>query len=107
MEILLVVLGGMIIVLGYIVYNLNHKLETMEEEIEIAISQSDDAWTYVLFIQKELDKTYKNMKIIDRNGSFQSDDETGSTFKSLLSLLENLNKYILDTNNIIEDESKK
>lgn len=92
-----------IIILIYIVYNLNNKLEIAEEELEIAISQSDDAWTYIQFIKNELSKTYEHMKIIDRNGSFQSDDETGIIFKNILKLLENLDQYI---NKEIENDAK-
>lgn len=80
-----------IITLGYVIWNLLKKLEKLEDFVE---SQQDK-------LEYNLDKLtalYLGMKEIDSTGSFESDDEVGSTFTDLKTLIEKNLKEIEETN---------
>ena len=64
-----IVLGIVVLTEGYIIWNLMRKtelLETWVEEFTVLIENVND-----------------ELKTIDSNGSFESDDETGAIFKQI------------------------
>ena len=64
------------------------------------IKQVEDLSSYMY---RTIDKSYQRMKQIDSKGSFESDDEAGSTFIMLKSVIENLQKEF----NAQEEEKTK
>ena len=66
--------------LSYAVYNLLKKLERYEDVI------AENTQTYVEILSA--------MKEIDSTGAFESDDEVGSTFTDLKTLIERNNKIL-------------
>ncbi len=68
---------------GYGIYNLLNKLERYED----VIAMNTDTYIQILNAMKEIDST----------GAFESDDEVGSTFTDLKTLIEK-NKQILNGN---------
>lgn len=48
----------------------------------------------ILDIQNQVDNTVKTMQQIDINGSFEADDEVGTTFQQLKSIVEQTEEYI-------------
>ena len=65
---------------GYIIWNLNRKLEHMESWVESFILRVKD--------------TYNNMMDVDSKGHFEADDEVGSIFQGIKSIITELNESI-------------
>ena len=74
---ILVILLG---ISGYVIWNLNRKLEHMESWVE----------SFVLRVRD----TYNNMMDVDSKGHFEADDEVGSIFQGIKSIITELNESI-------------
>tara|TARA_B100000214_G_scaffold335816_1_gene279342 strand:+ start:283 stop:543 length:261 start_codon:yes stop_codon:yes gene_type:complete len=72
-----IVLGIVILVEGYVIWNLMRKTELLETWVE-------DFGDRISQVQREL-------KEIDSTGHFESDDEIGSIFKSIKEVINELN----------------
>ena len=75
-----IVLGIVILVEGYIIWNLNRKTELLETWVE-------DFGDRVTRVQQELSE-------IDSTGHFESDDEIGSIFDSIKEIINDLNNFV-------------
>ena len=65
---------------GYVIWNLNRKLEHLESWVE----------SFVLRVRD----TYNNMMGVDAKGHFEADDEVGSIFEGIKSIITELNDSI-------------
>ena len=74
-----------ILILCYIVWNLYNKVDFLENVL-------DSNYALIKSVQEE-------MKKVDTLGSFESDDETGTTFEALKNEIERLDNLIEDKNN--------
>tara|TARA_R100000322_G_scaffold157938_1_gene118133 strand:- start:347 stop:616 length:270 start_codon:yes stop_codon:yes gene_type:complete len=72
-----IILGVLLIIESYIVWNLMRKTEMLETWIE-------DFNDVIISVNDEL-------KVIDSMGSFESDDETGTIFKQIQQTVNKLN----------------
>ena len=72
-----IILGVLLIIESYIVWNLMRKTEMLETWIE-------DFNDVIISVNNEL-------KVIDSMGSFESDDETGTIFKQIQQTVNQLN----------------
>tara|TARA_B100001057_G_C22843027_1_gene947841 strand:+ start:129 stop:398 length:270 start_codon:yes stop_codon:yes gene_type:complete len=69
------------------VRNLNRQNEQYQDYIETEISSTDE-------IRSQVQLAYEKMKNADIKGSFESDDEVGSAFTQLKTIVEELNNEI-------------
>ncbi len=74
-----------ILILCYVVWNLYNKVDFLEDVL-------DSNYALIKSVQEE-------MKKVDTLGSFESDDETGTTFEALKNEIERLDNLIEDKNN--------
>ena len=81
MEFIIIILVIFLAGAGYGIYNLLNKLERYED----VIAMNTDTYIQILNAMKEIDST----------GAFESDDEVGSTFTDLKTLIEK-NQQILN-----------
>ena len=81
LEISLVIVSLLFVTSCYIIWNLTVKIEMLEDWVE-------------QFIQT-IDRVNKDLKQADYRGSFESDDEVGSVFQQLKSIIEKLNQNYL------------
>ncbi len=88
MEILAIVLGVLILGLGYIVFNLNRKVIKQEEILEYQVGYLRN----VSFLIQE-SKIY--VEQLDEKGAFRSDDEVGVFFNFMKEIQETINAYRL------------
>ena len=65
---------------GYVIWNLNRKLDHMESWVE----------SFVLRVRD----TYNNMMNVDSKGHFEADDEVGSIFQGIKTIITELNESI-------------
>jgi hypothetical protein len=77
--ILEIVLGIVVLVEGYVIWNLMRKTELLETWVE-------DFGDRITQVQQEL-------KDIDSTGHFESDDEVGSIFDSIKEVVNELNDF--------------
>ena len=73
----IVILGSVVLIEGYIIWNLTRKTELLETWVE-------DFTDRVNRVQQELSD-------IDSTGHFESDDEIGSIFNSIKEVVDELN----------------
>jgi hypothetical protein len=93
MIVLTIVLGLMVVVLGFTTFNLLKKNEKQED---IVSNQQDILAGYMEYLSKIsgiIELSDKKLKEIDYKGSFESDDEIGFFFKSVKQLQEALNAF--------------
>jgi 6-pyruvoyl-tetrahydropterin synthase len=87
MEILLSVLLFIIIILGYIIYNLMIKVEKLE-----TINETQEK--YILEFYQLVKYSEERIKEIDSKQLFQSDDEVGFFFTNLKNIQELISEYV-------------
>ena len=75
-SILIILLGTS----GYVIWNLNRKLEHLESWVESFVVR--------------IGETYNNLKDVDSKGHFEADDEIGSIFQGIKSIITELNESI-------------
>jgi hypothetical protein len=86
MIILTVILGIMVVILGYTTFNLLKKNERQEDILAGYMSYLNKISDTIKFADKKL-------KEIDARGSFESDDEVGFFFKQIKQIQEVLNNF--------------
>jgi hypothetical protein len=88
-----IILGILVVILGFTTFNLLKKIEKQEDIItlrdEILISYQ----VYLNKISDIIELSDKKLKEIDHKGSFESDDEIGFFFQSVKQLQETLNVF--------------
>jgi hypothetical protein len=78
---------------AYAVYNLLKKYELLEDEVDTSINNIE-------YLESLFTTSYEKMKEIDERGAFATDDEVGSVFDDLKSI-------IYQTQNILNNGKKK
>jgi hypothetical protein len=86
MIILTIILGLMVVVLGFTTFNLLKKNERQEDILAGYME-------YLSRISSIIELSDKKLKEIDHKGSFESDDEIGFFFQSIKQLQEALNAF--------------
>ena len=83
------ILTGLCIILGYTTFNLLRKNEKLED---ITLSYRD----YLLKLKDHIEASDIKLKEIDAKGTFGSDDEIGWFFKSIKELQDKINQFKID-----------
>ena len=86
MIILVIVLGIMVVVLGYTTFNLLRKNEKQEDILASYL-------TYLNKISDIIEMSDKKIHEIDVKGSFESDDEIGFFFTNIKMIQDVLNQF--------------
>lgn len=85
---LTIILGIMVVILGYTTFNLLRKNEKQEDILT-------GYMTYLNKISETIEVADKKVKEIDVKGSFKSDDEIGFFFQQIQSIQTILNSFII------------
>ena len=88
-EIVILILIGLCMVLGYTTFNLLRKNEKLED---ITISYRD----YLIKLRQHIESSDKKLKEIDAKGTFHSDDEIGWFFKNIKTFQETISNFKID-----------
>ena len=88
MEILLILSGAILLVLGYIIYNLNRKVIKQEEILEYQVG-------YLRNVSYLISESKIYVEQLDEKGAFRSDDEVGVFFNFMKEIQETINAYRL------------
>ena len=86
LNIALIILGILVVILGYTTLNLLKKNEKM---LEIIINQN----SYIAEFSKQLDISDKRLQDIDSKGVFKGDDEIGWIFDQIKVLQTSLSRF--------------
>ena len=86
LNIALIILGILVVILGYTTINLLRKNEKM---LEIIINQN----SYITEFSKQLDISDKRLQDIDSKGVFKGDDEIGWIFDQIKVLQTSLSRF--------------
>ena len=84
-----IILGLIVLLLGYVSYNLFKKVENLER---IVTSQE----VYIAKFSHTVDFTNRRLDEIDEKGTFKSDDEIGWFFESVKTLQNELDDFNLN-----------
>jgi hypothetical protein len=88
-----IILGILVVILGFTTFNLLKKTEKQEDIITL---RDEILVSYQIYLNKVSDiieLSDKKLKEIDHKGSFESDDEIGFFFQSVKQLQETLNVF--------------
>ena len=88
MIVLTIILGIMVVILGYTTFNLLRKNEKQEDILT-------GYMTYLNKISQTIEASNKKIQEIDVKGSFKSDDEVGFFFQQIQSIQTILNTFII------------
>lgn len=77
--------------LSYTTYNLLRKVETLEEELETNLTIYE---TNLVDIRDQFIDAETEIKQLDINGTFESDDEVGIIFKSVKAVINDLDRIL-------------
>jgi hypothetical protein len=86
MIVLTIILGLMVVVLGFTTFNLLKKNERQEDILAGYME-------YLNKISGLIEFSDKKLKEVDRKGSFESDDEVGFFFQEIKQIQETLNAF--------------
>ena len=86
MIILIIILGLMVVALGFTTFNLLKKNEQQEDILAGYME-------YLSKISGVIEFSDKKLKEVDRKGSFESDDEVGFFFQEIKQIQETLNAF--------------
>lgn len=86
MIVLVIILGIMVVVLGYTTFNLLRKNEKQEDILASYL-------TYLNKISDIIDTSDKKIHEVDVKGSFESDDEVGFFFTNIKMIQDVLNQF--------------
>ena len=76
----IVVLGLVILIEGYIIWNLTKKTELLE--------------TWIENFSDKVSQVQSDLNDIDSTGHFESDDEIGAIFEGIKDVINDLNKFV-------------
>jgi hypothetical protein len=93
MIVLSIILGLMVVILGFTTFNLLKKTEKQEDIIALRDEILVSYQIYLNKISDIIELSDKKLKEIDHKGSFESDDEIGFFFQSVKQLQETLNVF--------------
>jgi hypothetical protein len=93
MIVLTVILGLMVVVLGYTTFNLLRKLEKQEDAINNQATILSSYLSYLNKISDIIDFSDKKLREVDYKGSFASDDEVGFFFEEIKQIQSTLNQF--------------
>jgi hypothetical protein len=82
------VLSVLVVILGFTTFNLLRKNEKQEDIVAGYL-------TYLDRLSRTIEISDKKLKELDRGNVFQSDDEVGVIFKSILQIQDILNEFNL------------
>ena len=85
-EIILIILGILVVTLGYTTFNLLRKNEKAED---IIISQSD----FINSLTEQIDTSSNRLSEIDGKGIFEGDDEIGWFFNEVKKIQNDLSQF--------------
>jgi hypothetical protein len=88
---IILILSLLVVLLGYICFNLFKKVEKLEKVV-------DSQETYFQGVSNAINYTNKRLEEIDEKGTFESDDEIGWFFESIKTLQRELNDFNINEN---------
>ena len=74
-----IVLGLLVLMEGYVIWNLNRKTELLE--------------TWVENFSDRVNQVQQDMSDVDSTGHFEADDEIGSIFNTIKEIINDLNNF--------------
>ena len=75
-----IVLGLLVLMEGYVIWNLNRKTELLE--------------TWVENFSGRVNQVQQDMSDIDSTGHFEADDEIGTIFEGIKEVIDDLNNFV-------------
>ena len=100
MLITIIILGVLLVLSVYFVWNLLRKVEKLEDMLA-------NLGSYVSDVTELIVKSQERIQEIDQNGTFQSDDEVGFFFENLKEIQNILNSANLDEPRATSQEEER
>ena len=89
LQIIAIVLGILVVVLGFTTFNLLRKVENLEDYVV-------DYNTFITKLRDQIKVSTERLNQIDEKGTFQGDDEIGWFFNEVKIIQNELNKFSSD-----------
>lgn len=88
------ILSVLLIIAVFVIFNLLRKVETLETYVEELEMSNQSYNNFYAELKQHIGNAYSYIRNLDRLGSFESDDETGTVFNEIKAVLDMLNKGI-------------
>lgn len=93
MVILVIILMILLSISAYINYNLYKKYDVLEEIYSNLEKSSTEDQSFIIAMKSRIMSQRSYLKQLDKNGSFESDDEIGYFFKELKKIINDISIY--------------
>ena len=90
---LILILGVLVVILGYTTFNLLKKNEKQEDALNTQATILASYLSYLNKISDIIEFSDKKLREVDHKGSFKSDDEVGFFFEEIKQIQEALNQF--------------
>ena len=90
---LVIILGLMVVILGYTTFNLLRKLEKQEDAMNNQATILASYLSYLNKISDIIEFSDKKLREVDHKGSFKTDDEVGFFFEEIKQIQGTLNQF--------------
>lgn len=77
----------------YIIFNLYKKYNKLEDINESVTKQAEEDSAFIMSIRSRVMSQKSYLRQLDKNGSFESDDEVGYFFKELKKIINDISIY--------------
>ena len=88
----IIILSVLLIISIYVNINQIRKQESLEDYIEELESSNTEYYTFFQQLKTKMGEANSQIRNADRLGSFEADDEVGSSFIIIKEIIEDLNK---------------
>lgn len=102
MELFVITLSILCVIQSYIIFNLYKKYDKLENIYESLLKKSEEDFQFIFSIRNRVMSQKSYLRQLDRNGSFESDDEVGYFFTELKKIINDISLYFEVEN---EDEN--
>jgi len=90
---LVIILGVLVVILGYTTFNLLKKNEKQEDALNTQATILASYLSYLNKISDIIEFSDKKLREVDHKGSFSSDDEVGFFFEEIKQIQDTLNQF--------------
>ena len=93
MELFVITLSVICVIQSYIIFNLYKKYDKLEEIYETLVKKSEQDIEFIFSMRNRVMSQKSYLRQLDKNGSFESDDEVGYFFKELKKIINDISIY--------------
>jgi len=93
MELFIITLSLLCVIQSYVIFNLYKKYDKLENIYETLLKKSEEDVEFIFSMRNRVMSQKSYLRQLDKNGSFESDDEIGYFFEELKKIINDISIY--------------